>query len=111
MCPSKRSPIATSRYLSRRDSAFSPNLTVTLRQTVIPADQLARTVGAYRQVMYGSIPIGSALAGVLGVTAGTHAGVAAGTIGLALSALPMLIRRIRQLPTAAAAQSQTTRSS
>jgi len=84
---------------------------LTLRQTVIPADQLARTVGAYRQVMYGSIPIGSALAGVLGATAGTRAGVAAGTIGLALSALPMLVRRIRQLPTAAAAQSQTTRSS
>jgi predicted MFS family arabinose efflux permease len=55
---------------------------LTLRQTVIPADQLARTVGAYRQVMYGSIPIGSALAGVLGATAGTRAGVVAGTIGL-----------------------------
>jgi predicted MFS family arabinose efflux permease len=78
---------------------------LTLRQTVIPADQLARAVGAYRQIMYGSIPIGSALGGVLGATAGTRAGVAAGTIGLALSALPMLIRRIRQLPTAAAAQS------
>jgi MFS family permease len=84
---------------------------LTLRQTVIPADQLARTVGAYRQIMYGSIPIGSALAGVIGATAGTRAGVAVGTIGLALSALPMLVRRIRQLPTAAAAQSQTTRSS
>jgi MFS family permease len=78
---------------------------LTLRQTVIPADQLARAVGAYRQIMYGSIPIGSALGGVLGATAGTRAGVAAGAIGLALSALPMLIRRIRQLPTAAAAQS------
>ncbi len=34
-------------------------LPVTLRQTVIPTDQLTRTVGAYRQIMYGSIPIGS----------------------------------------------------
>jgi hypothetical protein len=54
--------------------------------------------------MYGSIPIGSALAGVLGAAAGTHAGVAPGTIGLALSALPMLVRRIRELPTPSAAQ-------
>ena len=84
---------------------------LTLRQTVIPADQLARTVGAYRQIMYGSIPIGSALAGVIGAAAGTHAGVAAGTVGLALSALPMLVRRIRELPTPSAAQSHATRSS
>ena len=76
---------------------------LTLRQTVIPADQLARTVGAYRQIMYGSIPIGSALAGVLGATVGTRAAAACGTIGLALSAIPMLARRIRQLPSAAAA--------
>ena len=76
---------------------------LTLRQTVIPADQLARTVGASRQIMYGSIPIGSALAGVLGATAGTRAGAALGTIGLALSAVPMLARRIRQLPDATAA--------
>ncbi len=76
---------------------------LTLRQTVIPADQLARTVGAYRQIMYGSIPIGSALAGVIGATAGTRVGVAAGAIGLALSALPMLAGKIRRLPTPAAA--------
>jgi MFS family permease len=76
---------------------------LTLRQTVIPIDQLTRTVGAYRQIMYGSIPIGSALAGVLGATAGTRVGVAAGSVGLALSALPMLRRSIRKLPTAAAA--------
>jgi MFS family permease len=76
---------------------------LTLRQTVIPSDQLARSVGAYRQIMYGSIPIGSALAGVIGATAGTRVGVAAGAIGLALSALPMLAGKIRRLPTAAAA--------
>ena len=39
---------------------------LTLRQTVIPKDQLVRSTGAYRQVMYGSIPIGSAAAGVIG---------------------------------------------
>ncbi len=70
---------------------------LTLRQTVIPRSLLARSGGAYRQVMYGSIPIGSALAGVVGVLAGTRAAVLVGAVGLALSALPMLTRRIRTL--------------
>lgn len=70
---------------------------LTLRQTVIPRALLARSGGAYRQVMYGSIPIGSALAGVLGELAGTRAGVAIGAVGLALSALPMFARRILAL--------------
>jgi Na+/melibiose symporter-like transporter len=81
---------------------------LTLRQTVIPGHELARTVGAYRQVMYGSIPIGSAAAGVIGQAAGTHTGVVVGTLGLALSALPMLARRIRTLPDPAAAMTSST---
>ena len=44
--------------------------------------------------MYGSIPIGSARAGVVGELVGTRTGVLVGAIGLALSALPMLTRRI-----------------
>jgi MFS family permease len=70
---------------------------LTLRQTVIPRSLLARSGGAYRQVMYGSIPIGSALAGVIGELAGPRLGVLVGSVGLALSALPMLTRRIRAL--------------
>jgi len=70
---------------------------LTLRQTVIPKPLLARSGGAYRQVMYGSIPIGSALAGVAGELIGTRAGVLVGAVGLALSALPMFTRRIRSL--------------
>jgi MFS family permease len=70
---------------------------LTLRQTVIPRFLLTRSAGAYRQVMYGSIPLGSALAGVIGELAGTRLGVLIGSVGLALSALPMLTRRIRAL--------------
>jgi hypothetical protein len=47
------------------------------------------------------IPIGSALAGVLGSAVGTRARAAFGTIGPALSAVPMLAR---QLAHAAAAK-------
>jgi predicted MFS family arabinose efflux permease len=72
-------------------------LSITLRQTVIPHNQLARSNGGYRLLMYGSIPIGSALGGLLGDALGSRAGVAIGTIGLAISALPMFARSIRRL--------------
>jgi hypothetical protein len=75
-------------------------LSTTLRQTVVPPGQLARTVGAYRAINFGVIPIGSALAGVIGEAFGSRTGVAAGTIGMAASALPMLsptVRRLRNL--------------
>ena len=72
-------------------------LSITLRQIVIPHDQLARTQGGYRFLMYGSIPIGSALGGVLGDALGSRVGVAIGTMGLAISALPMFARAIRRL--------------
>lgn len=79
---------------------------LTLRQTVIPATQLARSGGAYSQVMYGSIPIGEALAGVIGETLGTRTGVFLGAAGLVLSALPMLSRRILALKSTHAARDQ-----
>jgi MFS family permease len=72
-------------------------LSTTLRQTIIPTTQLARTTGAYRLFMFGSIPLGSALGGVLGESFDSRIGVALGTLGLALSALPMLAPRIRTL--------------
>jgi MFS family permease len=72
-------------------------LSTTLRQIIIPRGQLARTTGGYRLLMYGSIPLGSALGGVLGQTYGSRTGVALGAIGLACSALPMLARTVRSL--------------
>lgn len=55
---------------------------LTLRQTVIARDQLTRSAGAYTQVMYGSIPIGSALAGLAGETLGSRWAVIAGAAGM-----------------------------
>lgn len=72
-------------------------LSVTLRQVVIPRGNLARSNGGYRLLIYGALPLGSALGGVLGQAFGSRIGVAAGTAGLALSALPMFTRRIRSL--------------
>ena len=75
-------------------------LSTTLRQAVIPQGQLARTVGAYRAINFGIIPLGSALAGVVGEAFGSRVGVAAGTIGMATAALPILsppVRRLKRL--------------
>jgi MFS family permease len=85
-------------------------LSTTLRQIIIPRDQLARTTGGYRLLMYGSIPAGSALGGLLGETLGSRTGVAVGAIGLALSALPMLNRAVRTLrdPRDAVVRARTT---
>ncbi|WBC09190.1 MFS transporter [Micromonospora sp. WMMA1947] len=72
-------------------------LSVTLRQTVIPRDELARSNGGYRFLIYGVLPLGAAGGGFLGQALGSRAAVAAGAAGLALSTLPMLTRRIRTL--------------
>lgn len=63
---------------------------LTMRQQLIPADQLTRSAGAYTQVMYGSIPIGSMLAGLIGAAWGPRTAILLGATGLVLSALPML---------------------
>jgi MFS family permease len=72
-------------------------LSTTLRQRIIPSDQLARTTGGYRMLMFGSIPIGSVLGGVCGEAMGTRAAVAIGSAGLVVSALPMLRPGARSL--------------
>ncbi|MFC0509202.1 MFS transporter [Micromonospora costi] len=84
-------------------------LSVTLRQIVIPRGGLARSNGGYRLLIFGVLPLGSALGGVLGQTAGSRVGVAVGAAGLAASAVPMLGRRIRRLRRAEEARAVTPR--
>jgi len=86
-------------------------LSVTLRQIVAPRGSLARTNGGYRLLIYGVLPLGSAIGGVIGQTAGSRAGVAVGTMGLAASALPMLTPRMRSLRTPQDAKPPAPRSS
>ena len=72
-------------------------LSLTLRQIVAPKNALARTGAGYRLIIYGVIPLGSALGGVVGGALGSRAAVAVGAVGMALSAVPMMTRRIRGL--------------
>ena len=74
-------------------------LSVTIRQLLIPRTALARSNGAYRTFTFGVLPIGAAIGGVLGSTFGTTTAVAVGTIGIALSSLPMFVREVRTLET------------
>ena len=90
-------PLAAIQFVAGIGLGAANVLSTTLRQTVIPAEELAPTIGAYRFLMFGSIPIGSALGGVLGAALGGRAGVAIGTATLAVSALPMFARPIRSL--------------
>ena len=70
---------------------------LTLRQSSIPRDQLTRSAGSYTQVMYGSIPIGGVLAGVLGEAVGARPAAIIGALLMCLSVTPMLPRSIRTL--------------
>lgn len=72
-------------------------LSVTLRQVGAPRGTLARTSAGYRALIYGTIPFGSALGGIIGSTAGSRTGVAIGTIGFTVSAIPMVRRKIRSV--------------
>lgn len=70
---------------------------LTMRQRAIPRPQLTRSAGAYTQVMYGSIPLGSVAAGFLGQHYGTRAATFVGAIGLFCSLLPMLNPKVVKL--------------
>lgn len=72
-------------------------LSVTLRQVVAPRGSLARSNGGYRLLIYGVIPVGSALGGLFGEGLGSRFGVGLGALGLALSTMPMFAPRIRTL--------------
>ncbi|WP_157756558.1 MFS transporter [Plantactinospora sp. KBS50] len=72
-------------------------LSVTLRQVVAPHGMLTRTNAGYRLCTFGTLPLGGALGGLLGHAMGSRAAVAVGAAGMALSALPMLARRIRSV--------------
>jgi MFS family permease len=72
-------------------------LSTTLRQTAVPKATLARSIGSYRLLIFGIIPLGSGLGGLVGENFGSRVGVALGTAGMALSAAPIVLGRTRRL--------------
>jgi MFS family permease len=89
--------VAGVQVLSGTGLGIANVLSVTLRQVGALRGTLARTSAGYRALIYGTIPFGSVLGGVIGSLAGSRTGVAVGTVGFAISAIPMVRRQVRTL--------------
>jgi MFS family permease len=74
---------------------------VSLRQTITPDRLLGRMNASYRLVIFGTLPVGALLGGVLGDSIGLRATLAFGALGLLSAVLWVLfspVPRLRQLP-------------
>lgn len=74
---------------------------VSFRQAICPDRLLGRMNASVRFLVWGTIPLGSLLGGVLGQTIGIRATLWVGAIGLVLSSLPAVLsplRKMRDLP-------------
>ncbi|GAA1870449.1 MFS transporter [Asanoa iriomotensis] len=66
-------------------------LSPTLRQSAVAYGDLARVEGVYRFVIYGSMPLGSAVGGILGTALGSHVGLILAGCGNVL-VMPLIAR-------------------
>ncbi|HYJ12083.1 MAG TPA: MFS transporter [Thermomicrobiales bacterium] len=82
---------------------------LSLRQLALPADLLTRSAGAYRQITFGVVPVGTLLAGGLGAVLGTRPAVFTGVLLLVVGMVPMFGARMRSLPSPQAARVVTSR--
>ncbi|HEV7887844.1 MAG TPA: MFS transporter [Acidimicrobiales bacterium] len=82
------------------ESLFSPayNITqISLRQTVTPPRLHGRMTATMRFLVWGALPLGSVLGGVLASQVGRHTTLWVSAAGGALSALPVLLGPLRGL--------------
>ena len=73
--------------------------TLSLRQRIIPAALMGRVGSAFRMLLYGLIPVGALVGGLISSAAGVRAAfVAAGAVQVVVVALaaPALVRRVQQ---------------
>jgi MFS family permease len=70
---------------------------VTVRQVLTPDWLRARVTAVTRLVIFGAIPIGTLLGGIIGELIGVRAALVAGGLGLVAGSLPYLIVRVGRL--------------
>jgi MFS family permease len=70
---------------------------VGLRQAITPDRMLGRMNATMRLIVWGTIPIGALIGGVLGTLAGLEAALWVSAIGASLSFLPVLLSPVRSL--------------
>ena len=74
---------------------------VSFRQGLCPPDLLGRMNATMRFLVWGTLPLGGAIGGVLGTLIGVRATLLVAAIGGALAFLPVFLsplRRLRELP-------------
>jgi len=77
---------------------------VGLRQAITPDRMLGRMNATMRLIVWGTIPIGALIGGVLGTVAGLQTALWVSAIGASLSFLPVLfspVRTLREIPASA----------
>ncbi|MBB5803453.1 MFS family permease [Saccharothrix ecbatanensis] len=71
---------------------------LTLRQSVTPSGLLGRMNASYRLLLFGTIPLGALLGGVLASAFGLRLGLTIGVVGLALPTIWLLFSPVFALP-------------
>ena len=78
---------------------------VSLRQAITPERMQGRMNATMRFIVWGTMPIGIIIGGILGSTIGLHATIWVGAIGGCFAFVPVLfspVRSLREIPTAIA---------
>ena len=82
------------------ESAFNPLYNVTqlsLRQSVTPSRLYGRMTASMRFLVWGALPVGSLLGGIIGSHLGLRTALWIGAVGQLTSALPVVIGPLRKL--------------
>ena len=75
---------------------------VSLRQAITPERMQGRMNATMRFIVWGTMPIGIIVGGILGSTIGLHATIWVGAIGGCFAFVPVLfspVRSLREIPT------------
>jgi MFS family permease len=70
---------------------------VTVRQILIPDELRARAAAVFRLVIFGAIPVGTVIGGIVGQAFGLRAALALSALGLFVGAAPYLLVRVARL--------------
>ncbi|MCX2182269.1 MFS transporter [Streptomyces sp. SKN60] len=70
---------------------------ISIRQTITPQNLMSRTTAAMRTIVWGTLPIGSAIGGFMGVNLGTRTSITVLGVLLLLPAVFTLISPIRKI--------------
>ncbi|MCX5265950.1 MFS transporter [Streptomyces sp. NBC_00199] len=81
-------------------------VTVTHRQRTVPIELLGRVTSAYRLIAFGCLPVGSALAGVVGTHFGSRSVLSGAGLLVVATAVPMILTTKNPSPATPAAREQ-----